>query len=552
MIRPRTHTERAIFDLWSDLRPEDAFGQGIDACAGRFNVPTSAAETRFLRRIDRLTRMAEDETQERILASWRMRLELREPCEAPTAVMDAFFAHAMKGALRPRHVASLANAGRRALHLAARRARAKVSPPGMRALVQLACDGLRVMLRSVGKTSQPGDAQQALANLRRSTDRYAARFDLPGFAPGANFAETFAVLRKNGSRLGRSKRYARALRDLWDYRETPSEVESAGLRMIRAELGSFQRVVEDLARDLGCHATGEAVENLLRSTRGLPPGRVLPFLRALRGRALPVAEKHLVRINPGYAMEILETPEYLVNTTPAGAAYSLDTFTDHPKDIFLVTTDSSAGRQTPAELLSLLVHEEYGHCVHGSNAGTGYAARPGVLDLLNGPSVCVSEGLAFQMESDFLPILGGIAARSMTGDEERAFADFFDAVGGVETVAREYEFHTLLGRITRFLRVVGDARINSGKQDLVDFLEWAHRRTGLARATVYYAVFPAHQALGPGYATTYAIIGESIRRIQGEALRRGKSLPDFNAYATSIGWPPRSVFEKRLDAWARA
>jgi len=151
-----------------------------------------------------------------------------------------------------------------------------------------------------------------------------------------------------------------------------------------------------------------------------------------------------------------------------------------------------------------------------------------------------------------VPILGGIAARSMTGDEERAFADFFDAVGGVETVAREYEFHTLLGRITRFLRVVGDARINSGKQDLVDFLEWAHRRTGLACATVYYAVFPAHQALGPGYATTYAIIGESIRRIQGEALRRGKSLPDFNAYATSIGWPPRSVFEKRLDAWARA
>ncbi|HEX9566565.1 MAG TPA: hypothetical protein VGA48_03110, partial [Thermoplasmata archaeon] len=118
--------------------------------------------------------------------------------------------------------------------------------------------------------------------------------------------------------------------------------------------------------------------------------------------------------------------------------------------------------------------------------------------------------------------------------------------------AREYEFLAALWRIVRFLRVIGDARINSGKQDLVHFVEWAHRTTGLERATVYYQLFPAHQIIGPGYASTYAIIGERIRELQQDALKRGKSLRDFNAYASSIGWPPKSVFEANLEAWVRS
>src|SRR5207245_4128935 len=35
-----------------------------------------------------------------------------------------------------------------------------------------------------------------------------------------------------------------------------------------------------------------------------------------------------------------------------------------------------------------------------------------------------------------------------------------------------------------------------GKQSLRDFIEWAHKRTGLAKSTVYHQLFPAHQATG--------------------------------------------------------
>jgi hypothetical protein len=117
---------------------------------------------------------------------------------------------------------------------------------------------------------------------------------------------------------------------------------------------------------------------------------------------------------------------------------------------------------------------------------------------------------------------------------------------------KEYELYTRRERIHRFLRVIGDARINSGKQDLADFLEWANKETGLSKSTIYFQVFPAHQGIGPGYASTYAIIGESIREIQHAAVTAGKDLVKFNTYASSQGETPRTIFESRLRAFANS
>src|SRR5256886_16029381 len=101
-------------------------------------------------------------------------------------------------------------------------------------------------------------------------------------------------------------------------------------------------------------------------------------------------------------------------------------------------------------------------------------------------------------------------------------------------------------RIVRFLRVIGDARINSGKQSLREFIEWANKRTGLAKSTVYHQLFPAHQGNGPGYASTYAIVGESIWEIQNQAKRHGKKRIDFNRYACSMGLSDRNTIREIL------
>src|SRR5437660_10816984 len=107
-----------------------------------------------------------------------------------------------------------------------------------------------------------------------------------------------------------------------------------------------------------------------------------------------------------------------------------------------------------------------------------------------------------------------------------------------------------MSRIVRCLRVIGQARITAGQQSLRDLIEWAHKRTGLAKSTVYHQLFPAHPGNGPGYASTYAIVGESIREIQNKAQRNGKNLIDFNTYACSMGFPARTIFEGRLREFA--
>ena len=552
MRQPQTGTERAVFDLWTELRPDEAFIQGVDGCAGRFFVPTPARVRRILERITRIQRTTEDPTERKLLASFRARLELREPAALPEALVESLFGCIVKEGVNPEHVRGLATDGRKALDV--RRAQsAGRTPAGMRALVQLACNGLSQILETVGSQLREPKAQAAVRALKAANARYSKAFHLRGFRPEGSFDETYALLRKTGADLGRSRSYARALRDLWDYDETPAQVEAAGLRMLRRELPHFKALVRRSAEELRCDATAEAVTERLKVRRGLRPDQILPFLRQVREPAMRVAHRHVVAINPDYTTEIIETPPYMVNVTPSGAAFEVDALTDHSKEIFLATTDErSAARPAPGELLNLLIHEEYGHCVHGSNSAHAFAATPRVLDIITSTFVCVSEGIAFQRELEFLPVLQEIAAGKLSGEAEDAFAEALEPWGGITAASLEYEFLTQLWRMVRFLRVIGDARINSGKQDLVRFVEWAHRTTGLERATVYYQLFPAHQVIGPGYASTYAIIGERIRELQQDALKRGKTLRDFNAYASSLGWPPKSVFEEKLAAWVRA
>jgi len=552
MVTPQNETERAVFELWKEFRPEEAFVLGLDECAGRLFIPTQRRVDNVLAKITRIQKSAKSPIERKLLASFRASLELREPARLPQTLLESFFGYMIKEGVQADHMSALAMDGRKALDASRKRTRGPTAP-GMRALVQLACNGLNEVLKVVEGELRDESAQAAIQSLIAANGRYAKGFDLPGFAPEGTFDETYALFKRTGCGLGRSRSYARALRDFWDYTQTPGQVEAAGLRMIRRELPHFKALVERMANELRCEATAEAVAKALKEKRGLRPDQILPFLQEVREPAQRVADRHVVAINPGYATEVIETPPYLANSTPSGAAFGLDTLTDHAREIFLATTDErSAARPCPGELLNLLVHEEYGHCVHGSNSANRFAASPGLLSLIGSTFVCVSEGIAFQRELEFLPVLQEIAAGKLSGSDEDTFATSLERWGGIGRVAREYEFLTALWRIVRFLRVVGDARINSGKQDLVHFIEWAHRTTGLERATVYYQLFPAHQIIGPGYASTYAIIGERIRELQQDALKRGKNLRDFNAYASSNGWPPKSVFEAQLASWVGA
>lgn len=544
--------EAEVFEAWKTLSTADAFTGGLKEFAGRVFIPTPQNVKKTLQRISQLVKRTKDPSQKGLLASISRRMALGEPEFYPEDVLGAFFSHLIKEGVNKEHLRNLADEGIKALDGALLYANKKWAP-GVKLLTQIRCYGLLEILDTAEKEAKDPVLTKKIATLRKLTLMYAKRFNVPGFDYDADFDKTYALLKKEGCDLGREKIYAEALRDLYDYEETPDEVEKAGLKMLESESPAFQRIVKLLAKEYKCEAQAETLAKAIHKKRGLKQKQIIPFIMSVRKPAQALCNKHLVGINPHYETQVIETPPYLTGVFPSGGAFFFDFLTSKPFQIFITTTDPHRSPHTvPSELLNLLVHEEYGHCVHGSNSSHAYRAKPSLTESLTSPmGNGISEGISFQRELEFQNLLDEIAAIKKPGKEEKDFIDFCKKYGGFEALRNEYEFYTRMWRVVRFLRVIGDARINSGKQNIVEFVEWAHKKTGLSKALVYFQVFPAHQGAGPGYASTYAIIGERIRAIQGKAKRNGVSLRDLNTYACSMGYPPKRVFEKRLLKYAK-
>ena len=87
-------------------------------------------------------------------------------------------------------------------------------------------------------------------------------------------------------------------------------------------------------------------------------------------------DEDVVRINKKYKTKVIETPTYLSGMLPTGAASFFDTFTKKPFQLYFLTTDPK--RDPPksvSQLMDLLVHEEYGHCVNHSNSVLRFGGR---------------------------------------------------------------------------------------------------------------------------------------------------------------------------------
>lgn len=551
-MKPRNKIEAEVYEAWKKLNPSEAFGGGLKEYAGRVFIPKPKDVQNILRHTSQLKTRTKDPCEKALLATITRRMALGEPEIFPEDVTGAFFAHMIKEGVNKEHLRRLADESVKELNAALEYTNKKWAP-GIKILTLIRCYGLLEILDTAEKEAKDPTLTRKIAAIRKLTRKYAKRFNIPSFDYNANFDQTYALLKK-GCDLGREKIYAEALRDLYDYEETPREVEAAGLKMLESEFPAFQRIIKLLAKEFKCEANAETLAKAIHKKHGLEQKQIIPFIMAIRKSAQALCNKHLVGINPHYETQVLETPSYLTGVFPSGGAFFFDFLTAKPFQVFIATTDPHRSPHTvPAEILNLLVHEEYGHCVHGSNSSHAYGAKPTLTESLtslmgNG----ISEGISFQREKEFMDLLDEIAEIKKPEKEEKVFIDFCKKYGGFESMRNEYEFYTRMWRIVRFLRVIGDARINSGKQNIVEFVEWAHKKTGLSKALVYFQVFPAHQGNGPGYASTYAIIGERIREIQEKAKKNGVSLRDLNTYACSMGFPSKRVFEKRLLKYAKA
>ena len=549
--KPASSVESEIFELFKEFDPSGAYINGLNEYVGKIFIPSKRNLEKFSRRVDELRLKAENKSQLKFLESAAAWAGLVEPHMVPESVLNAYFGYMIKEGIIDSHMKALTRNGIKALETATVESAGRNWPTGLRLLTLIRCDGLQEIIRTIKKETSDKQLKEGLDDLSQVTRKYASIFRVKGFK-NQGFDEVYKIIKREGADLGRKEIYAQALQRLWDYSETPGELEEKGLKYLDRELPKFQRMTARLAKKYGVSANAEKVSQAIKAKRAVKVNEIIPYLAQLRKIVVKVANKSIVKVNPHYDAKVIETPSYLTAIFPSGGAFFFDTLTNKPQQLFICTTDPRRDPSTaPGELLNLLVHEEYGHCVHASNSSFAYGAKPSLVDMMWSPlGGAISEGISFQREIEFQDVMEKMKTRKGLSSDERAFVNFYEKHGGFDAIAEEYEFYTWMWRIVRFLRIIGDSRINSGKQDLVDFIEWASKKTGLSKSMVYHQLFPAHQGNGPGYASTYAIVGESIREIQNKAVRNGKKLLDFNTYACSMGFPARTIFEDKLRAFA--
>jgi hypothetical protein len=539
-----------IVALWQELSPSGAYLLGWDEFAGMLFIPSSENIKDALEKVRALRRRAENDVQAKVLDSIEIGLLLPEPQPILDEIVGSIFVHLTKEGPNDKHLASLVAGSSKALDATRKRFNGVKVPSAVKALALYRLDGVLEILESVKHVTKNKKLKEDCDRLAVKVKKFVAQYELEGFGKGT-FEEVEKVFQKQKFALGREKFYRAALEGGFDYDETPDQLEEKALKWIDDELPRYRDVIKRLAKHYRCEATPDAVQKKIVERQKLKPQQLLRVTNSIRKVVQDFTDESVVRINKNYKTKVIETPAYLSGTMPTGAAMFFDTFTKKPFQVYFLTTDPKRNPpKSVSQLINLLVHEEYGHCVNHSNSVLGSGAKPSQIELINsllvGP---VSEGLSFNREREFMEASLALKGKESLSKAEKNYVALLEKHGGFELLNMELEFETRKYRLIRFLRVVGDVRINTNKQGLFEFIDWANKYTGVERSNVYYNLFPAHEGMFPGYATCYAVVGEEIHEIENR-LTDPKKRIKFSTYLTGIGFPPRSVYRQRLEDFA--
>jgi len=546
-----TSLDVQILDVVKKASPSAAYLMGFNDYAGKLFIASQANVDESLRRVRALRKQAKTELQKKVLDSIEVALEFTEPQPVLDDIVGAIFAHLVKEGIKDDHMISLLKYAGRDIDACAERFSKRKIPVAVKALTLYRLGGVLEILDTVKGETKSQALKSQCDMLKAKVSDYVKLFALDGFGMG-EFPNVEKIFRKYGSDLGRQKFYPLALKKGFDYGETPAQLETKALSWIDEELPMFREVTEKLAKRFGCEATAEKVEEKINARMKLDPKNLVKTTLEIRKAVRAFVNEDVHGINPKYNTTVMETPPYLTGTIPTGAAQFFDTYTSKPFQIFFQTTDPKRDPdKSVSALINLLVHEEYGHCVHHSNSAVGFVGKLPMLQLLasaptSGP---ITEGLSFNRELEFYAASKSLELKERLTKAEKGYIALTERYGGLRLINLEVEFMTRRWRIVRFLRVLGDVWVNTGKKDLIVFVDWAHEHTGIPRSSVYFQLFPAHEGIFPGYATAYAVVGQEIRDME-RRIKDPKNRVKFSTYLCSIGFPPRSIYTRMLRDYA--
>nr|MDO8099715.1 hypothetical protein [Candidatus Njordarchaeota archaeon] len=548
LLASMTEVEVEILQLWKEYDPSSAYAAGFEEYAGRIFNPNDSNIRSLKAKIQGILKRAKEANQRKLLLCIDTALDFLEPYKMISVARDTFFAHIVKDqGVNIQHMLLLADSAKSSISTSLEKLAHKTWPAEVKVVTCQSCDELKGLLETINGQTEDQTLNNKLKQLIEIVGDYRRTFQVEGVIEG-DFTEVFPILEKSGGDIGHKGIYPKILKNMYDYYETPAQVELKGLRQLKKELPLFRRVVEELANTYRCKPTYEDVSGTIVKRSEIPKAKIIEYVSNTRKKLLPVLGTYLVRITPKYDTRIIETPRYLVNFIPTAATTAFNLLTDKPFSIFFVTTDEK--RSPPsgsADMIQTIVHEETGHCVHFQNSSTAFGAKPSIVELLDSSlASAISDAISFHREYEFLSLLKQLASKdrnSLSKEEE----EFLDAIRGerdLNEALLENELVLMQWRLFRFLRAIFDARVNMGKQTVTEFVKWAGTLTGLKEKAIFNQTFFFLSQIG--YAPVYFIVGDALRQIQEKAVKRGVALVDFNTYASSIGYGARTVFEKKL------
>jgi hypothetical protein len=540
-----------IMDLVKEISPSAAYLMGFNEFAGRLFIASEANVKEALQKVRGLRSSAETELQRKVLDSIEVSLLFDEPQPVLDDIVGTIFAHLAKEGINDAHMLSLLDFAMKDVDACRKRYSGKSIPVAVKALTLYRLDGALEILDTIKGESKSPEVKAACDAVKTKISEYVKLFELAGWGQG-EFPNVESIFREHGFDLARKGFYPLALKKAFDYEESAEDLEKNAILWIEEEMPKFKAVTDKLAKRFGCKPVPEEVEAKIIARNSLDQKKLLKVTLELRKVVQSFINESVCGVNKKYKTKVVETPPYLTGTIPTGAAQFFDTYTKKPFQYFFQTTDP---RRDPdksvASLINLVVHEEYGHCLHHSNSALGFVGRVPTLQLLpttqlSGP---ITEGLSFNRELEFFEASKALETKKRLTKVDKEYVRVLAKYGGLKQINFEIEFMTRRWRIIRFLRVVGDVWVNTGKKSLIEFVDWAHERTGVPRSSMYFQLFPAHEGIFPGYATSYAVVGQEIRRIE-RKIKDPKKKVKFSTYLCSIGFPPRSLYRHMLREYA--
>ena len=536
-------TDKEVFELWKELSPEAAFGSGLKKYAGHMWIPSHSNIKHALARIKKLEKKA-DPVAKKFLATMKRDLMIEEPQDPPGAILSVFFTHLIVEGINEKHLLSLAEQSLNFLGVQ-EDLWDKKWPVEFQIFSAQSCDGGKAIIETIKKQCKKKETKEALTAVQKRLDMWKNKTSHVTLKRN-DFKEIYPILKKKSKGLGRKKNYRSTIKDLYDYIETPEEIEQLAESWIDREIFGFQKILRKAAKRYHCEPTVEAIDKALDKHQHVTPKKLLKIIAGLRKALQKLADKEWVKITPKYDVRVIETPPYLVPFLPTAAMQTFNSLTKKPFCLFFATTDPKASPSTSLpDVAQTTIHEEYGHCVNFLDSYDGLMGKLRIVEVLGSSlDTPITEGISFFRELESLRTFDRILHRGAHNPIEREVIREIEKIVPFEEFVEGIFFVVMQWRMVRFLRAISDVRLNLEKQTFPQFIEWAHKKTGLSKKLIFDQTF--HFQENPGYAPCYSIFGQRLRQMQAQAVKNGYSQKEFNTFVASSGFPARSLFEKKI------